>query len=194
MGSVVLLPSPPVSMASIRASVSLLRIQSISCRCDLSPELSRRRRPGIRPADPAVDFGNAFRPSNRSTSRRSTSRMVSSTQRSSPPSADSIESGRAERSKSWRRERRWYEPDNKKNRWFSVFVEWTYMCDQRWPPAQSGQKADYGRHLVAQFGVRSRGGGTGGWSTRLTRGGRTRYCATSGRHARQQLLCQAMFG
>lgn len=92
--------APPVSMASIRASVSLLRIQSMSCRCDLSPELSRRRRPGIRPVDPAVDLGSAFRPSNRSTSRRSTSRMVSSTQRSSPPRADSIESGSAERNRS----------------------------------------------------------------------------------------------
>lgn len=103
MGTVVRRPlSPPVSMASIRASVSLLRMQSMSCRCDRSPELSSRRSPGIRPAEPAVDFGSAFRPSNRSTSSRSTSRMVSSTQRSSPPSADSMELGSAERNKSWK--------------------------------------------------------------------------------------------
>lgn len=84
---------PPVSIASISASVSLLRIQSMSCRCERSPELSNLRSPGILPVDPALDFGKAFRPSNNSTKRRSTKRMVSSTHLSSPCNALSIESG-----------------------------------------------------------------------------------------------------
>lgn len=93
--------SPPVSMASMSASVSLLRIQSMSWRCERSPELSRRRRPGIRPPEPAVDLGSALRPSNSKTNNRSTKRIVSSTHRSSPCSALSIESGSSERSRSW---------------------------------------------------------------------------------------------
>ena len=92
---------PPVSMASMRASVSLLRIQSMSCRWERSPELSSRRRPGMRPVEPAVDLGRALRPSNSSTSSRSTKRMVSRTQRSSPCMALSMESGRAERNRSY---------------------------------------------------------------------------------------------
>lgn len=34
------------------------------------------------------------------------------------------------------------------------------MCDKWRPPAQSGQQADDGGHLVAQFGVSARGSGT----------------------------------
>ena len=75
--------SLPLSIASIRASVSLLRIQSISCRCERSPALSSRRRPAMWPDGPpagiAPDLGRALRPSNSSTSSRSTSLVVSST-------------------------------------------------------------------------------------------------------------------
>lgn len=91
-----------MSIASISASVSLLRIQSISCRWERSPELSNLRSPGILPVDPALDFGKAFRPSNNSTKRRSTKRMVSSTHLSSPCNALSIESGSSDLRRSYK--------------------------------------------------------------------------------------------
>lgn len=48
----------------------------------------------------------------------------------------------------------------------------TYVCDERRASAQRGQQADDGRHLVAQFGVRGRGGGARRGPARLTgRGG-----------------------
>ena len=75
----------PFSIASITASVSLLLIQSISCLWDLSFELSNLRRPAIPPLEMLThDFGKACRPSNRSTSSKSTSLMVSKTHLSSP--------------------------------------------------------------------------------------------------------------
>ena len=92
-------------MASIRASVSLLRMQSISCLCDLSLELSKRRRtPSPLRAVLVHILGKARRPSNRRTNSRSTSLIVSSTQRSSPLRAFWIASSRFERSRSCRRE------------------------------------------------------------------------------------------
>lgn len=85
---------PPLSMASMRASVSLLLMQSISWRWVFSPELSILLSPGRRLATVLIpDFGRAFRPSKSSTSNRSTKRMVSSTQRSSPCRAFSMASG-----------------------------------------------------------------------------------------------------
>jgi len=75
--------SLPLSIASISASVSLLRMQSMSCRWERSPALSSRRSPAMWPEGPptgiAPDLGRALRPSNSSTSNRSTSRVVSST-------------------------------------------------------------------------------------------------------------------
>lgn len=70
----------PLSIASISASVSLLRMQSISWRCERSPALSRRRRPAtcdVVPVSPVL--GRALRPSKRRISRRSTSLIVSRT-------------------------------------------------------------------------------------------------------------------
>lgn len=171
-------------MASIKASVSLLRIQSMSCRCDLSPELSRRRSPGIRPVDPAVDLGSAFRPSNSSTNRRSTSRMVSSTQRSSPPRADSMESGSAERSRSWKHKKQSLE-----NIHLSMLLshpvwdQWTYVSDERRASAQGREQAHDGRDLVAQFRVWCWRGGTSGDPARLTGGGRAWHGASGSSHA-----------
>ena len=65
----------------MRASVSLLRIQSMRWRWVRSPALSRRRRPVVllRSLGAMLDLGRALRPSNRSTRRRSTRRMVSRT-------------------------------------------------------------------------------------------------------------------
>ena len=91
------------SMASIKASVSLFRIQSISCRWDRSPALSRRRRPGMRPPrlEEIPDLGRTSRLSKRSTRMRSTSRIVSRMLHSLPPSALSMASGKSERSRLW---------------------------------------------------------------------------------------------
>lgn len=70
----------PVSMASMRASVSLLRIQSISWRCVFSPAESMRRNRGsnwpVLPP-PLAPRDRALRPSNSRTSSRSTNLMVS---------------------------------------------------------------------------------------------------------------------
>lgn len=67
-------------MASMRASVSLLRIQSISWRCVFSPAESMRRNRGsnwpVLPP-PLAPRDRALRPSNSSTSSRSTNIMVS---------------------------------------------------------------------------------------------------------------------
>ena len=72
------LTSNPPSMASIRASVSLLRMQSMSWRCERSPALSVRLSPGRRLVILHTPvFGSAFLPSNNSTSSRSTRRIVS---------------------------------------------------------------------------------------------------------------------
>ena len=93
--------SLPASIASMSASVSLLRMQSMSCRCERSPALSSLRRPGILPPMlDTPDLGSASRPSKRSTRMRSTRRIVSRMLRSSPPSALSMESGRSERRRS----------------------------------------------------------------------------------------------
>lgn len=70
----------PVSMASIRASVSLLRMQSMSWRWVFSPAESMRRSLGrswpLLPPPPEPR-DRALRPSNNSTSRRSTSLIES---------------------------------------------------------------------------------------------------------------------
>ena len=118
---------PPESMASIRASVSLLRMQSINWRCVRSPALSKRRsiepvvlplllpllpprivEPGVVGAvelpdglvNPPPLRGRAFRPSKRRTRSKSTSLIVSKMQRSSPLTARSIASGSSERRRS----------------------------------------------------------------------------------------------
>lgn len=68
----------PLSIASMSASVSLLRIQSMSCRCERSPAESLRRNPDNRLLMVEVPaLGRAFRPSNIRTNKRSTSLMVS---------------------------------------------------------------------------------------------------------------------
>lgn len=68
----------PLSIASMSASVSLLRIQSMSCRCERSPAESLRRNPDNRLLMVEVPaLGRAFRPSNNRTNKRSTSLMVS---------------------------------------------------------------------------------------------------------------------
>lgn len=70
----------PVSMASMRASVSLLRMQSMSWRWVFSPAESMRRSLGrswpLLPPPPEPR-DRALRPSNNSTSRRSTSLIES---------------------------------------------------------------------------------------------------------------------
>ena len=68
----------PLSIASMRASVSLLRMQSMSCRWDRSPAESLRRNPDSRLLMLEIPaLGRAFRPSNSKTNKRSTSLMVS---------------------------------------------------------------------------------------------------------------------
>ena len=73
--------SPPVSIASMRASVSLLRMQSMRWRWVRSPALSKRRSPEapLRSRGAMLDLGRALRPSKSRTSSRSTRRMVSRT-------------------------------------------------------------------------------------------------------------------
>ena len=73
---------PPLSTASIKVSVSLLRMQSISWRCEYSlPKSSRRRLPGARFRTPAkrllLSLGTASRPSYKRIRRRSHRRNVS---------------------------------------------------------------------------------------------------------------------
>lgn len=85
------------------ASVSLLLMQSISCLCEFSCDLSNLRRLAIPPLGILTqDLGNAHRPSNNRTSRRSTSRMVSRTHLSSPCRAFWIASGSPALNKSWK--------------------------------------------------------------------------------------------
>lgn len=93
---------PPESMASIKASVSFERMQSINCRCDFSPALSRclsRGKSGPE-GPPLLLRPKADLPSKRRTRRRSTSRIESSAHLSSPLSAFSIASGNSDRSRS----------------------------------------------------------------------------------------------
>ena len=73
--------SPPVSIASMRASVSLLRMQSMRWRWVRSPALSKRRSPEapLRSRGAMLDLGRALRPSKSRTRSRSTRRMVSRT-------------------------------------------------------------------------------------------------------------------
>lgn len=70
----------------------------------------------------------------------------------------------------------------------------TYVRDERRAPAQRGQQADDGRHLVAELGVGGGGGGAGGGAARLAGGGGARHGAAGGRHAGQQLLRQPVLG
>ena len=91
----------PESIASTKASVSLLRMQSISCLWVFSTTESVRRKVDNLPAADVTDFGNACLPSNRRTKSKSTNRMVSNIRLSSPPTkADSMASDRFERNKS----------------------------------------------------------------------------------------------
>lgn len=68
------------------------------------------------------------------------------------------------------------------------------MCDERRAAAQRGQQADDGRHLVAELGVRHRGGGARRGAAGFAGGGGARRRAAGGRHAGQQLLRQPVFG
>ena len=95
------LENKPFSIASMSASVSLLLMQSISCRCDLSLELSNLLSPPILALDILTHaLGNARRPSNNRTNNKSTSLIVSSAHLSSPWRAFSIASGRSDRRRS----------------------------------------------------------------------------------------------